>query len=120
MKLNKLHQYTTNELLLRESLDELDLSAKEELDGIDDLDLEDDLDPIESDMDNVQKPERPDSNNKQEYNLSQVSAQLDGMVEHWFKLAQNVDSDQKEDFLKLGDRLSEIAELLNSEFVNGW
>lgn len=107
-------------MFLRENLDELDLSAKEELDGVeDDLDLEDDLDPVESDMDNIQEPERPESNNKQEYNINQVTAQLDGMVEHWFKLAQNMEPNKKEDFLKLGDRLSEISEILNAEFVNG-
>jgi len=117
--------------VLQEKLDELDLAAKEELDGIEDdidnelepdeneLDLESDVDKIESDIDNIQDPQKPEMSNRQEYDLSHVTSQLDGMVEHWFKLAENMEPEKKENFLKLGERLSEIADVLQSEFLNG-
>ena len=138
--MNNLYQYKTKGLsALQEGLDELDLSAKEELDGIedeldsdmgiesdidkdpdvDDMDIESDVDQIETDMDDIQRPERPETSNPQEYNVNHVVSQLDGMVEHWFKLAQEMEPDKKENFLKLGERLSEITDVLNSEFLNG-
>ena len=121
--MKNLHQSKSSGLSpLREGLDELDLSAKEELDGVEsdlDQDLENDLDPIEADLDTMERPERPESSGSQEYSVNHVVSQLDGMVDHWFKLAQNVQPEQKENFLKLGERLSEIVAVLQSEFSNG-
>lgn len=106
---------------LREALDELDLSAGEELDG---HDLEDSIDvsgddQIESDLEGgIEKPSIEQSNNDSGYQITNVSEQLDGMVEHWFQLTQNVPANKKEAFLKLGDRLSELNDVLKSEFLD--
>lgn len=108
---------------LQEALDELDLSAGEELDGHDlDLNLDDqdigEVDKIESDLESgIEEPAIEQSDNTG-YQVRNVSEQLDGMVEHWFKLAQRMPANKKESFLKLGDRLSELSDVLKAEFLD--
>lgn len=111
---------TRTRLVLEEELDELDLQASKELEGLDDEDnnLENDLNQIETDLDSgLDEPNKINKNNN-EYGLKNVSDQLDGMIKQWFKLTQNLPAEKKEPFLKLGDRLSEITEVLKVEFLN--
>lgn len=56
--------------------------------------------------------------NTQEYNLQHVTSQLEGMVDHWFDLSQSLDASKKEAFLKLGDRLYEIINVIRTEFTD--
>lgn len=97
--------------LVQEGLDELDLNAKEELDG-----EEIDLDAAEADID--VGIEKQDIEEKNGYDIRNISDQLDGMIEHWFELAQKINPEKKESFLKLGDRLSELSDVLKTEFID--
>jgi hypothetical protein len=142
MKLNQLSTSKLGTSFLREqsldnSLEDIDKSAKEELDGTDPLEAElDGGEELEAELDiegdgeeeidieqdvSVDAPspeELQDNKQNQEYDLNHVTSQLNGMVERWFKLAQPMDPSKKEQFLKLGDRLSEIVEVIESEFMN--
>ena len=134
MKLNHLSKKIANTLSEKKNLHGgLDKLAKEELDGVDlkndtendntdifDLDITN-KDP-ELNQEQDKKPDNPvplESSSESGYNLNDVKYQLKGMIEKWFKLAQNIDPNKKEAFLKLGDRLSEIASVISSEFING-
>lgn len=123
--------------------EELDSKAKEELDGID-LDSELDIDDGELDQENLEIDDNEDEvdinledeadidinssetdvdlppaqQNNQDYNLGNVRDQLNGMIEKWFQLAKTLDPNKKDPFLKLGDRLSEITDVIESEFIN--
>ena len=141
----KLNQLSTSELgknfLLEKSLNDIDNSAREELDGKDPLEselsgeaeleagLDTDLDPepdktikkeknVSVDLDAPSPDELQTNSQNQEYDLNHVTSQLNGMIERWFSLAQGIDPSKKEPFLKLGDRLSEIIEVIESEFTN--
>lgn len=135
MKLNHLFKSEVKPLSasVTEALNDLDIKAKEELDG---SDLEDELDQelegasevdqeledIEPEVDAVDMdeiPEPPESDQpRQGYDLNNVVDQINGMIEKWFQLAQGIDPSRKESFLKLGDRLSEIVDVIESEFSN--
>lgn len=119
--MNSLQSYNTKKLsALKENLDDLDLSAKEELDGSALEDEESDIESNEPDLElDIGNSDENVQQKPQEYNLNHVSSQLDGMVEHWFQLAQELPPEKKENFLKLGERLSEIVEVIQSEFMNG-
>jgi len=106
----------------QEALDDLDKRAGEELDGLGFDDLEDELkQEVESDTEStVEEPEaeftdKPEKS-VQGYDVQDVIHQLDGMIEHWFQLAVGMEGDKKENFLKLGDRLQEIMQVMKSEF----
>lgn len=60
----------------------------------------------------------PQQSNQTSFTVNNVKDQLNGMVEKWFQLAQDMDPAKKESFLKLGDRLSEITDVIESEFMN--
>jgi len=116
--LSKLSKYATKDQLVREGLDELDVNAKSELDGTDD-DLDDDLDDAELEIESGIEDQQEMKNDNDNYGIKNISDQLNGMVEHWFKLTQSVSPEKKESFLKLGDRLSELSDILQSEFMDG-
>lgn len=120
MKLNELSRYRPkSRSALKEALDELDINAKEELDGKDlDTDLEVDMDPVESELESGLKDREKPQESNNDYGIKNISDQLDGMIEHWFQIAQNIDPSKKESFLKLGDRLSELSEVLKAEFID--
>lgn len=112
-------RYETKDLLVQEALDELDISAKSELDGIEEDDeLEDDLDGVETDIDVGIEDAPKIETQENDYGIKNISDQLDGMIEHWFEIAQSVPAKKKEAFLKLGDRLSELSDVLQSEFLD--
>jgi len=58
---------------------------------------------------NIETPE--------DYTLSQAADQLAGIVDHWFRFTQKLKPEQKDAFLKLGDRLSELYDVLRTEFL---
>jgi hypothetical protein len=148
MKLNQLSKSTKLNYTLKEAINTIDTNAKEELDGVEDIenvDIDDvnlDTDEIDSEIEDqeIEDPEIEDpeienqeienqeienqeienqdgSKTASGYSLKNVNDQLEGMVNKWFKLAQNYEGDQREAFLKLGDRLSEISDVLESEFI---
>lgn len=53
----------------------------------------------------------------EDYTLSQAADQLAGIVDHWFRFTQKLKPEQKDTFLKLGDRLSELYDVLRAEFL---
>lgn len=121
-------------MFLSEEIEEIDNLAKNELDGnLSDEELNLDLGIDKSELNDAKN--EPDDETKniddtnpadsieapvQEdgYQISNVRDQLNGMVEKWFQLAKNLDPSKKEAFLKLGDRLSEITDVIESEFMN--
>jgi hypothetical protein len=50
------------------------------------------------------------------FSLSNVTDQLDGIVNHWFEFAVDLPPDAKEKFLALGERISEISDIVKKEF----
>lgn len=84
-------------MLLEEALGDIDNSAKEELDG----------------FDNVNELNVTNDG----YDLNDVINQLNGMINKWFKLASSMSEEKKSNFLKLGDRLDEITKVLETEFI---
>lgn len=143
MKLNHLSKSVT--LTEDESLlTELDSSAGEELDGKDSsqsdstISLDDVLNgsseekaatdhsapvddmPASTEEPMVAKAPAPheiQKNANSGYTLGNVSSQLDGIVKNWFQFAVSMQPDEKERFLALGERLSEISDLIKSEFA---
>lgn len=140
MKLNSLSRSAT--LIEEKNLQtDLDASAGEELDGkdgasdstisLDDIlagssddkaaenhvapDMAPEIEP-EAEM-TARKPYEIQKNANSGYTLGNVGSQLDGIVKNWFQFAVTMKPDQKERFLALGERLSEIAELVKTEFT---
>lgn len=116
----------TSLLSEEEGLNEIDNGAMSELEGTPGLDST--LDSALGDT-----PEIPavDTDAKDEYNpkvnqlnkpggsgfsLSNVTDQLDGIVNHWFEFAVDLPPDAKEKFLALGERISEISDIVKKEF----
>lgn len=97
---------------LQEALNDLDSNAKQELDG------DTNLDATEADID-IGIKEKPEVEEENDYGIKNISDQLDGMVKHWFDIAQDIEPNKKESFLKLGDRLSELSDVLKTEFIDG-
>lgn len=100
---------------LDEALDDVDKHAKEELDGLDlDLNANPEAEDTEKDIEvDIEAPPEPTNG----YTLQNVSDQLNGMIEKWFQLASEMPPEKKEKFLKLGDRLDEITNVIRSEFM---
>lgn len=127
-----------------EELGNTDQKAKEELDGVDSEDainlddvisgdiskgtgdsdktLEvpaDDISPPkqeQTEMQDIPTPDELKTNGHDGFTLSNVSSQIDGMVNKWFQFAVNMDPEKKDKFLALGERLSEISEMLKTDF----
>ena len=117
MKLNSLSNYSKkSRLVIEKELDELDIQASKDIEDVD-IDSSGDLDQVEFDIDSDKEPEEVKTVND-DYSIKNVSDQLDGMIKQWFELAQNLSAEKKEPFLKLGDRLSELTEILKTEFLN--
>ena len=110
------HGTCASSRMIKENVAKIDKLAKEELDGID-LDVEDTPEEINVDVDTGDQ-KTADDQGDQEYNLKHVVSQLNGMVDHWFHLAQGMDDAKRDNFMKLGDRMSEIVEVIESEFLN--
>ena len=119
MKLSHLGQYSgKRSSLLKEALGDLDNNAKLELDGPDELGPDElELGDTEDIVDVEDVPEPPKSIAAQGYSLQNVADQLNGMIDKWFKLAAEMPPEKKQNFLKLGDRLDEIVNVLQSEFM---
>ncbi len=77
-----------------------------------------DLTPPEAstEMQNIPTPDDLRRNGHDGFTLDNVSGQIDGMVKNWFKFAVDMDPEKKEKFLALGERLSEISEMLKTDF----
>ena len=67
-------------------------------------------------MQNVRSPDDLRRDGHDGFTLSNVSGQIDGMVKNWFKFAVNLDPEKKEKFLALGERLSEISDMIKKDF----
>jgi hypothetical protein len=66
------------------------------------------------------EPESPDVENMRSgFSLTHVSDQLDGIVNNWFEFAIDMEGDEKEKFLALGERISEISDIIRTEYTRG-
>lgn len=131
----------TSLLSEEEGLKDIDKGAKTELEGAPDLDSAFDAElGVDKAEAPVEAPEAPadlgtdlEAGPDKEYNpklnqvnkpggsgytLSNVADQLDGIVNNWFQFAVDLPPDAKEKFLALGERLSEISDIVKEEFSN--
>lgn len=143
MKLNQLSKSTAKKSLVLEGIQRINEKAGEELDGIlqdmEDIDSDDSLaadliDTVDTDLDQDIDPdpeiddlppemldEPSDLSDDQEqagFTVQNAKDQLNGMVSKWFEIAKSVPNERREAFLKLGDRISEIVQVMESEFIN--
>jgi len=73
----------------------------------------DDMSEIENYNPKLNQTNEPNSSG---YTLKNITDQLDGIVKNWFKFAVNMKPDSKEKFLALGERISEISDIVKEEF----
>ena len=95
------------------------------LDDIETDDIETDdieTDDIETDdildLGSVESDEPIEGQEKQGFTIQHARDQLNGMVSRWFEIAKSISPEKREPFLKLGDRISEIIDVIESEFLN--
>ena len=120
--LEKLDKSANTELEGEDGLDSIvnniepkkDNSAIDNIDNIDNLDNKQELKDDYNPKSNVIN----DPSNRSGYTLKNVADQLDGIVNNWFEFAINMKPDSKEKFLALGERVSEISDILKKEFSN--
>ena len=84
--------------------------------------LEDIKEPIENQEPNIEIDQNDSQNtmkqvnNDSGYSVNDVTNQLQGMVDNWFRFTMDMTPEAKEKFLALGERLAEISSIINSEF----
>jgi hypothetical protein len=84
--------------------------------GDDFIDL-DELDGEENNNNEIVKLETDQPMNEDGYTIRNVHDQLNGIVNNWFQFAVNMKPEEKEKFLALGERLSEITDIVKTEFM---
>jgi hypothetical protein len=70
------------------------------------------------DLDYSPKSNQINKPNSSGFTLRNVTDQLDGIVKNWFNFAVEMNPDAKEKFLALGERISEISDIVKKEFNN--
>lgn len=124
MKLSNISKSRTSILSEEEGLKGIDNGAMSELEGAPDLDSKLDLElgaestPEAEVSDYNPKKNQLNKPNGSGYTLNNVTEQLDGIVKNWFQFAVDMQPDAKEKFLALGERLSEISDIVKEEFSN--
>jgi hypothetical protein len=126
MKLSNISKLHTNILSEEEGLQDIDNDAKSELEGVSletpvappaDENMANELEN-ESELDYNPKSNQINKPNSSGFTLQNVTDQLDGIVKNWFNFAVEMNPDAKEKFLALGERISEISDIVKKEFNN--
>ena len=95
-------------------------SDKLELNDTNDTELDDDLEEADFDIDEMESVQVSDKLPGTKYTVAHAKGAIDGILSKWMEMVRDFpEGEKRHNFLEIGERLSEIAAVLERDFIKG-